>query len=166
MAKASAAPHAFTCTGCCAAGIGVSWPWPSRPQTLRPQQTTAPSAKVLTIGGVNALSFPQMTRVNQLQIGGIQQLEKLQLPALQTVGRLELGNLPVLAHPDPMPIKDINHLRFHTCPKLNDVDWLPKTTQFSVHANICKSGGGLANAVKAWVQGSGSTAVVTQQGCN
>lgn len=120
----------------------------------------------LTIGGVNALSFPQMNRVSQLQIGGIQQLEKLQLPALQTVGRLELGNLPQLAHPDPMPIKDINHLRFHTCPMLKDVDWLPKTTQLSVDANICKSGAGLVDAVKAWVQGSGSTAAVMQQSCN
>lgn len=119
----------------------------------------------LTIGGVNALAFPQLQRANQLQIGSIQQLNKLRLPALQYVGRLALGNLPALKQPDPMPIKDINHLSFHTCGQLTNVDWLPKATQLSSDANVCKSGTGLFAAVQAWVQGSGSTAAVTQN-CN
>lgn len=120
----------------------------------------------LTIGGVNPLSFPALNRVTQLQISNIQQLSKLKLPALEYIQRLELGNLPALVRPDAMPVKDINFLSVHTCPQLNDVDWLPKTTQLSVSANICKSGPNLVAAVQAWVQGSGSTAEITQKNCN
>ncbi len=120
----------------------------------------------LTIGGVVPLSFPELTSASDLQISDIQQLSKLSLPKLQYLNSLQLGLLPGMVHPDPIPLTKIVSLSFHSCGQLNDVDWLPATTQLASNANICKSGPNLATAVREWVKNSGSTAEVTEKLCN